>query len=67
MRDNGLPKGLGERMFDSEILNFLVCPACHGAFAWDYEKSELICCECELAYPIRDGIPVLLADQARKP
>jgi len=52
-----------------EVLDILVCPACHGSLAWDYETSELCCMttSCGLAYPVRDGIPVMLIDQARRP
>ncbi|NMD45724.1 MAG: Trm112 family protein, partial [Propionibacterium sp.] len=47
----------------------LVCPACHAAFTWDYEASELVCtgADCGLAYPLRGGIPILLIDEARRP
>ncbi|MBK8461213.1 MAG: Trm112 family protein [Micropruina sp.] len=53
----------------ADVLEFLVCPACHGRFTWDYEASELICSssDCGLAYPLRGGIPILLVDEARKP
>ncbi|MDR1236984.1 MAG: Trm112 family protein [Propionibacteriaceae bacterium] len=52
----------------AEILDILVCPVCHGPLAWDYESAELICSSpnCALAYPVRQGIPVLLVDEARK-
>jgi uncharacterized protein YbaR (Trm112 family) len=51
----------------AEVLEILVCPACHGALAWDYESSELVCSapSCSRAYPVRQGIPVLLVDEAR--
>ncbi len=49
-----------------ELLDLLVCPSCHTKFAWDYELSELACTGCKLAYPVRDGIPILLVDQARQ-
>lgn len=52
----------------SEVfLDVAACPSCHSRFAVDYEASELVCTnsECALAYPIRDGIPVLLIDEAR--
>lgn len=51
-----------------EILNLLVCPNCHSKLALDYEANELVCtgAECGLAYPIRDGIPILLIDEARR-
>ena len=50
-----------------QFLEIAACPACHAAFAVDYDRAELICvnAECGLAYPVRDGIPVLLVDQAR--
>ncbi len=51
------------------LLEIAACPACHSKFAVDYEKHELVCsnAECGLAYPVRDGIPVLLIDEARRP
>lgn len=50
-----------------EFLAIAACPACHAKFAVDYDQSELVCLSatCGLAFPIRDGIPVLLIDQAR--
>lgn len=53
----------------ADVLEILVCPSCHTRLAWDYEASELLCtsAECALAYPVRDGIPVLLVDEARRP
>lgn len=51
-----------------DVLELLVCPACHSGFTWDYEASELVCTgECRYAYPVRRGIPVLLVDEARRP
>mgnify|MGYP001260837470 CR=1 FL=1 len=53
----------------ADVLEILVCPSCHTKLAWDYEASELLCtsAECALAYPVRDDIPVLLVDEARRP
>jgi uncharacterized protein YbaR (Trm112 family) len=52
-----------------ELLAIIVCPACHGELALvDGKQStqpELVCQGCGLAYPVRDGIPVLLVDEAR--
>ena len=53
-----------------ELLAIIVCPACHGELALtegDCEPAqpELVCQGCGLAYPVRDGIPVLLVDEAR--
>lgn len=43
----------------------LVCPLCKGPLKYDRERQELVCRVDRLAYPIRDGIPVMLADEAR--
>jgi len=50
---------------NAELLEILVCPLCKGPLKYDREKQELICRPDRLAYPIRDGIPVMLEDQAR--
>ncbi|GAA2455412.1 Trm112 family protein [Streptomyces macrosporus] len=52
---------------EAGLLEILACPACHAPLR--EEGDELICGsdECGLAYPIRDGIPVLLVDEARRP
>ncbi len=50
------------------VLELLVCPACRRSLAWAYEAAELECTnpECGLIYPVRQGIPILVADEARK-
>jgi uncharacterized protein len=52
-----------------ELLEILACPNCHGSLAVDHEREELVClaADCGLAYPVRQGIPVLLIDEARRP
>ena len=50
---------------DAGLLNILVCPLCKGPLAYDKDAQELICRPDRLAYPIRDGIPIMWADQAR--
>jgi|GEM_PF-478562 uncharacterized protein YbaR (Trm112 family) len=52
-----------------ELLEILACPNCHGGLAVDHDRDELVCTapDCGLAYPVRDGIPVLLVDEARAP
>jgi uncharacterized protein YbaR (Trm112 family) len=52
---------------DPALLDLIVCPACRGALAVDEERSELVCSSCGRAYPVRDDIPVLLVDEARRP
>lgn len=51
---------------DKKLLEILVCPACKGPLHYDKPAAELICKPCCLAYPIRDDIPVMLADEARE-
>jgi uncharacterized protein YbaR (Trm112 family) len=51
---------------DSKLLDILVCPLCKGPLVYRKAERELICKPCRLAYPIRDDIPVMLEDEARK-
>ncbi|MYN14718.1 Trm112 family protein [Pusillimonas sp. TS35] len=50
---------------ESRLLEILVCPVCKGPLQHDREHNELICKAEKLAYPIRDGIPVMLPAEAR--
>lgn len=50
---------------DSRLLDILVCPICKGPLVYDKKAQELICNGDKLAYPIRDGIPIMWADEAR--
>ncbi|MGI9283827.1 MAG: Trm112 family protein [Pseudomonadales bacterium] len=51
---------------DKKLLSILVCPVSKAPLQYDQEKQELICRASGLAYPIRDGIPVMLESEARK-
>ena len=51
---------------DSKLLNILVCPVTKGPLILDKKNNELISKSARLAYPIRDGIPVMLQEEARK-
>ena len=51
---------------DSKLLQILVCPVTKGPLIYDKKANELISKSARLAYPIRDGIPVMLEDEARK-
>lgn len=51
---------------DKKLLEILVCPVCKGPVQLDKAAQELICKGDRLAYPIRDDIPVMLADEARR-
>ena len=50
---------------DMQLLDILVCPVTKGPLKFDKEHQELISTSARLAYPIRDGIPVMLEDEAR--
>lgn len=50
---------------DKKLLDILVCPVSKAPVVWDQQKNELICRTSGLAYPVRDGIPVMLETQAR--
>jgi uncharacterized protein YbaR (Trm112 family) len=51
---------------DPRLLEILVCPVTKGPLRYDREKGELVSERAGLAYPIRDGIPIMLPDEARK-
>lgn len=51
---------------DKTLLDLLVCPLTKGPLTYDEAKQELISREAKLAYPIREGIPVMLVEEARK-
>ena len=51
---------------DAKLLELLVCPVTKGPLVYDRERQELISKTARLAYPIRDGIPVMLEEEARK-
>lgn len=50
---------------DSKLLEILVCPLCKGPLAWRKEANELVCKGDRLAFPVKDGIPVMLEEEAR--
>ena len=51
---------------DPKLLEILVCPLTKGPLVYDTENQELISEQAGLAYPIRDGIPIMLVDEARQ-
>ncbi|HEX3137002.1 MAG TPA: Trm112 family protein [Casimicrobiaceae bacterium] len=51
---------------DAKLLELLVCPVTKGPLIYDRERQELISKTARLAYPVRDGIPVMLEEEARK-
>ncbi|MFM7483310.1 MAG: Trm112 family protein [Burkholderiaceae bacterium] len=50
---------------DARLLDILVCPLCKGPLKYEKDAQELLCNGDRLAYPIRDGIPIMWADEAR--
>jgi uncharacterized protein YbaR (Trm112 family) len=50
---------------DTRLLELLVCPVTKGPLEYDREKQEMISRSARLAYPVRDGIPILLEEEAR--
>ena len=57
------PKG---GALDPKLLEILVCPVTKGPLEYDREKEELVCRASGLAYPVRDGIPIMLESEARQ-
>lgn len=51
---------------DKKLLDILVCPVTKAPLVYDKKHNELLCRASRLAYPIRDGIPVMLEDEARQ-
>ena len=55
-------QGGGDKMIDKELLEILACPACYGEV--ELKKDKVICKRCGKKYPVRDGIPIMLIDEA---
>lgn len=55
-----------ERRTDPKLLEILVCPVSQGALRYDADRQELISDKASLAFPIREGIPVMLVEEARR-
>jgi len=47
-------------------IEMMACPQCHKSMSYDKSNQELICDNCKLAFPVQDGIPVMLIEEARK-
>ena len=57
---------MNDKTVDPKLLEILVCPLTKGPLRYDAAKQELISDKAGLAYPIRDGIPIMLVDEARE-
>ncbi len=53
-------------MLKRELLEILVCPKCKGELEYDIKGKELLCHACRLAYRVKDDIPIMLIEEARK-
>lgn len=53
-------------MIDTKLLDILACPACKGDVEYDAKNEKIICTECKKKYPVKDGIPVMLVDEAEQ-
>ena len=62
---NAGPSERPSHLIDPKLLEILVCPLTKGRLEYDSEKQELISRSAKLAYPIRDGIPIMLPEEAR--
>ncbi len=51
---------------DSKLIQILVCPVCKGPLVYKKTQQELVCKPCRLAYAIKDDIPVMLEEEARR-
>jgi uncharacterized protein YbaR (Trm112 family) len=54
-----------EVVLDSKLLDILACPVCKGPLRWHRDSQQLVCRGDRLAFPVTDGIPVMLEDEAR--
>jgi len=52
---------------DAQLVELLVCPACHGAIEYKDRRNLIICTRCGLHYPVRENIPVMLISEATHP
>ena len=57
---------MSNQAIDQKLLEILVCPLTKGPLEFDRDKQELISRQAKLAYPIRDGIPIMLVEEARE-
>ncbi|MGN6769210.1 MAG: Trm112 family protein [Rhizobiaceae bacterium] len=61
-----MPDHTRSAVIDPKLLELLACPLTRGSLTYDRERNELVSPLAELAYPVRDGIPIMLASEARR-
>ncbi len=64
--NRALPKATEESGIAASLLELLCCPLSKGRLRWDPERRELVSDVARLAYPVRDGVPVMLPSEARQ-
>jgi uncharacterized protein len=52
---------------DKDLLEILICPDCHGDVEYKDRRKVIVCTQCSLQYPVRDGIPIMLVEEAERP
>ncbi len=57
---------MSDEILDRKLLEVLVCPVTRGPLTYDRERGELVSESARLAYPIRDGVPIMLPEEARR-
>lgn len=66
MSDTAPPSASAAPEIDPRLLEVLVCPLTHGPLDYDRARAELVSRQARLAYPIRDGVPIMLPEEARE-
>ena len=66
MSDPATPEAAEEAAVDPRLLEILVCPVTRGLLDYDRARRELISRSARLAYPLRDGVPIMLPEEARE-
>jgi len=51
---------------DKKQIELMACPECQGKLSYDKSTKELVCEACKIAFPVKDGIPVMLVEESRK-
>ena len=53
-------------MVDAELLKILACPSCKGRLEYDGERNTLDCKQCRLLFPVDNGVPIMLVEEAKR-
>jgi len=61
-----MPESTAETVIDAKLLELICCPLTKGMLSYDAERKELVSLSAKLAYPVREGIPIMLPSEARQ-